>query len=453
MRPALGALVLCYVFSLGISNPLRNGHGRDTGHHVNIELYNGSEPTGAANRCEDEEGFDAVTLDQNGAMNFFKENFLWKGGSSSAVFVNESYPEVEGQIDGAFRMQRKTPEQHDRIFLLKGSKAWIYTDGKLEVDSPKLIGDLFPGVPEAIDAAVECHKEECQADSVIFFKDNVIFTYDSSTDKVKQKSWPKESPITFCTAALYWLGRHYCFQGTDFYRFDPVTGEMATGTYPKDARDYFIHCPGRHHGYEAAKNATLWSIKNRCNSRPYDDFTSDDDGHVYAFRSGWFFSLDRQRDGWHAWPLSHKWKGLHGVITTAFNWENKMYFVKDSLVYIYRVGQGYRLVAGYPKPLQEELGITGEGLDAAFTCPHSSQLYIIRGNKMRSLDLQLEQKTLSEESSIPHAHIDGAMCTSKGVFLFKDGDYYQYKDTAELATVSEVPAAQSIAKDFMACNN
>lgn len=432
---------------------MRNGHGRDTGHLAHFEFYNGSEPTGAPNRCEDEEGFDAVTMDQNGVMNFFKENFLWKGGSSAAVFVNESYPEVGGQIDDAFRIKKKKPEEHDRIFLLKENKVWIYTNGQLEADSPKLIADVFPGVPDDLDAAVECHKETCQAESVIFFKDNDIFVYDSSTNKVKQKSWPKNSPIQFCTAALNWMERHYCFQGIDFYRFDPVTEEVAPGTYPKDARDYFIQCKGRHHGYEAAKNATLWSIKNRCNSRPYDDFTSDDNGRVYAFRTGWYFRLDIHRDGWHAWPLSHTWKGLHGVITTAFNWENKMYFIKDSLVYIYRSGQGYRLIEGYPKPLQEELGITSEGLDAVFTCPHSSQLYIIRGNKMRSLDLQLEQKTLREETSIPHAHIDGAMCTSKGVFLFEAGNYYHYQDTNVLSTASEASTPHSIAKDFMACNN
>jgi len=44
-----------------------------------------------------------------------------------------------------------------------------------------------------------------------------------------------------CTSAFRWLEHYYCFHGNNFTRFHPVSGEV-TGTYPKDARHYFMRC-------------------------------------------------------------------------------------------------------------------------------------------------------------------------------------------------------------------
>lgn len=63
--------------------------------------------------------------------------------------------------------------------------------------------------------------------------------YDVSTKTVKTKSWPH---LPACTSALRWLEHYYCFHGNNFTRFNPISGEV-NGTYPKDARDYFMRCP------------------------------------------------------------------------------------------------------------------------------------------------------------------------------------------------------------------
>lgn len=69
--------------------------------------------------------------------------------------------------------------------------------------------------------------------------ENSVYLYDTRTKTVKTKVW---SHLPNCTSALRWLEHYYCFNGHNFTRFHPVTGAVV-GTYPKDARKYFMRCP------------------------------------------------------------------------------------------------------------------------------------------------------------------------------------------------------------------
>jgi hemopexin len=53
---------------------------------------------------------------------------------------------------------------------LQNDKVFSYHDQTLEAGNPKAFSEVFPGIPNHVDAAVECPKGECVRDTVIFFK-------------------------------------------------------------------------------------------------------------------------------------------------------------------------------------------------------------------------------------------------------------------------------------------
>uniref|UniRef100_A0A671NEX5 Hemopexin a n=1 Tax=Sinocyclocheilus anshuiensis TaxID=1608454 RepID=A0A671NEX5_9TELE len=201
-------LTLCLALSLNEPEP--EGHKHELHHGVKLD------------RCEGME-FDAVAVNEEGIPYFFKDN----------------------------------PDHHDHQFFFLH---------KLEKDYPKDISEIFLGIPDHLDAAVECPKPDCTDDTVIFFKGGEIYHFNMKTKKVDEKEF-KSMPN--CTGAFRYMDHYYCFHGHQFSKFDPVTGEVH-GKYPKETRDYFMRCP--HFG------------KEQCSRVHLDAITSDDNGSVYAFR-------------------------------------------------------------------------------------------------------------------------------------------------------------------------
>uniref|UniRef100_A0A8B9N6Q9 Hemopexin n=1 Tax=Accipiter nisus TaxID=211598 RepID=A0A8B9N6Q9_9AVES len=130
------------------------------------------------------------------------------------------------------------------VGCLQGEQVWAYFGGQLQPGFPRRIADEFPGVPGGLDAAVECHPEDCGGETILFFKGDTVYAFDLVLRVTKPRTWPGLGP---CDAALRWLERYYCLRGTNFQRFNPLTGEVHPG-YPRDLRDYFIPCPGRGEG-------------------------------------------------------------------------------------------------------------------------------------------------------------------------------------------------------------
>ncbi|XP_025033236.1 hemopexin [Python bivittatus] len=381
-------------------------------------------------------------------MLFFKGPSVWKGFLGDAEAIETSWPEFRGPVDAALRIHyHDHPGRlHDHVLLFKGDRVWAYGNGRLQLGYPKAIKEDFPGVPADLDAAVECHPKECPSEMVLFFKGPMVFAHDLRTKALTHRVWPA---VSWCSAAVRWLERYYCFQGIRFLRFDPLRGDVGAH-YPRDARDYFMRCPGRGHGKETWKNATLWAITDACSGRPFQAFSSDDSGRTYAFRGGQYFRVDSARDGLHAWLLNHTWPELQGQVDAAFSWADKLYLIQGSQVTIYRSAHGYSRLEGYPRPLLEELGVSRA--DAAFTCPHSWKLYIIQGNHLQQIDLQQSPRHPGPTRLLPHPHVDGAICTSEGVFLFIGAEFHQYRDVAQLSAATVPPPAQSTTAIFFRCS-
>nr|DBA32296.1 TPA: hypothetical protein GDO54_000098 [Pyxicephalus adspersus] len=281
MRVTITLCSLLCLLSLSTAYPILKGRHNDTGSNPFSPHDPSDNVTGMPDRCTGE-GFGAIMLDDRGVMHYFRGDSVWMGFQGPTQRINETFQGLTGPIDAAFRNHNhEHPLEHQRVYLFKGSQVWSYFEGKPVSGYPRPISEAFPGIPDDLDAAVECHKGECRTDSVLFFKGEKVYVYSPKEDPaVKQKTWTNLGP---CTAGVRWMEKYFCFNGINFTRFDPVTGERLSPR-PLDTRDYFVRCPGRGHAHTVRQNATLMSIKNRCSNRSFEAFSSDDNSKIYAFR-------------------------------------------------------------------------------------------------------------------------------------------------------------------------
>ncbi|XP_013866100.1 hemopexin [Austrofundulus limnaeus] len=418
------SLFLCLVFVLSEAAPVQDS----------------ANDAAVPDRCTGIE-FDAITPDEKGNTIFFKDGHIWKGFSGPAQLSSESFRELGGHVDAAFRMHnQENPDDHDHIYLFQNNQVFSYFNQNLEDGYPKEIQEDFPGVPGHLDAAVECPKGECITSSVLFFKGQDVYVYDLSTKTVKSKTW---SHLPGCTSVFRWLEHYYCFHGHNFTRFQPVTGEV-TGSYPKDARHYFMHCPNFGHGGNAAPL--------KCHNVKLDAATTDDAGRIYYFSGSIYMRLDTHRDGFHAFPITRGWKEVANGVDAVFSYADKVYMIKGDQVYIYKAGTHFTLIEGYPKPVREELGIEGH-VDAAFVCPTENTAHIIQGNTMRDVVLTATPRIIARDVPLPLSDIDAGLCGADGIKLFKGSQYYLYESPMILALSRIAPTPANITSAMMGCKD
>ncbi|XP_074427758.1 hemopexin [Larus michahellis] len=437
------AICLAWALALGCTHPLTHSKPEAAGEGPPHGAELPSNDTDLAELCADEGGFDAATLSENGSMLFFRGEEVWEisagGARPQRHPLAQAWPELGGPVDAALRLQRGGQRG---LYLFQGEQVWAYAGGQLLPGFPRRVGDEFPGVPGGVDAAVECHPEECGGDTVLFFKGDTVLAFDVTLGVTKARAWPALGP---CGAALRWLGRFFCLRGSSFRRFHPLSGEVPPG-YPRDLRRFFIPCAGPGHGH--GHNASWGDDGDRCSQAPFGALLSDDAGRVFAFRGNLSFQLETG-DGHHPWPLPHVWPGVEGGVDAAFAWDGRIYLLQGSRVWVFLSGRGHRPVLGYPRALQEELGVSRA--DAAFTCPGSVHLYVIAGDGVRRVDLTQTPRVAGEATSLPHDGVDGAMCTRDGVFLFRGADFYQYPGVTQLLGAQQPAPPQNIAARFFRC--
>ncbi|XP_024425095.2 hemopexin [Desmodus rotundus] len=447
---ALGLLGLCW--SLAIAHPVpptsAPGSGAEGGHRIKLN-------PDALELCSDGWSFDATTLSGNGTMLFFKGEYVWKGYQWARELISETQKDFTNSVDAAFRLG------HEDVFLIKGDKVWLYPPEKKEKEYPKLLQDEFPGIPSPLDAAVECHRGECKDEGILFFQGNHTWFWDLATKTKKKRDWPA---VGNCSSAFRWLGRYYCFRGNQFLRFNPVTGEVLP-RYPLDIRDYFIPCPGRGHGHRNTTghvNGTHsgYGIMRCSPNLVLSALLSDNHGATYAFSGSHYWRLDTSKDGWHSWPIVHQWPKGPSTVDATFSWDEKLYLVQGTQIYIFLTKGGYTLVDGYPKRLEKELGsphgISLEAVDAAFVCPGSSRLHIMAGPKLWWLDLKLGAQATWTELPWPHEKVDGALCVAKSLgpnscsangsslYLIHGSNLYCYSDVEQLSAAKVLPQPQRV---------
>uniref|UniRef100_A0A8C4R7A5 Hemopexin n=1 Tax=Eptatretus burgeri TaxID=7764 RepID=A0A8C4R7A5_EPTBU len=246
-----------------------------------------------------------------------------------------------------------------KTYVFQGDLVWRFVNFHLDQGYPREVSMEFPGVLTPLDAAVECPASECASDSVLFFKDSTMYRLDLNTNQIKEQAIPAKLPN--CNAAYRWLGRYYCFKGVKFYRFNPLTWQVPS-VYPKDAKNYFLHCPGTsHYGY--VHKGVIPSISNRCNKHPLDALANDPMGRRYAFRGPYYWRLDTSQANFpsyiHHWNITDTWQGFNGTVNAAFSWENNFYIISGNKLWNFKADVQFQLLPGSLNVLREICWSTG----------------------------------------------------------------------------------------------
>ncbi|XP_055764168.1 hemopexin-like [Salvelinus fontinalis] len=431
---------LCLCLALALSHAAPTLHDVMMADHDHDHHKDQAHPKANPDRCDGIE-FDAIAPDEKGHTFFFKGDHLWNGFTGPAQVSSAFFKELDhlGHVDAAFRMHNnEKPKDHDHIYFFLDDKVFSYYNHSLEDGYPKDIQLDFPGVPSHLDAAVECPKGECNSDSVLFFKGEVVYNYDIATQSIKERRW---AHLPNCTSAFRWLEQYYCFHGHNFTRFHPVSGEV-NRVYPKDARHYFMSCPNFGHGGEEKVP--------KCSEVTLDAITSDDSGKTYAFTGPIYMRLDTHRDGKHTFPIARTWKEVVSGVDAVFSYSDKIYIIKGDQVYIYKSAAPSTLIEGYPKSLKEELGIEGP-VNAAFVCTDHHIVHIIQGQKMQDIDLSATPRAVVREAPLPISGIEAGMCGPDGVKVYVGSVYYHYETPRLLAFSKMLPEPKKITPDMMGC--
>lgn len=390
---------------------------------------------------------DAVVVNEDGIPYFFEGHYLFKGFHGKAELANLSFAELDdhhhlGHVDAAFRMHYEdSPSDHDRIYLFLDHKVFSYYKHKLEDGYPKDISEVFPGIPDHLDAALVCPKPECDEDSVIFFKGDDIYHYNIRTKAVDKKEF-KSMPN--CTSAFRFMEHYYCFHGHMFSKFDPKTGEVH-GRYPKEARDYFMRC-------SKFSDNSDHGERERCSRVHLDAITSDDAGDIYAFRGHHFLHKDEGNDTVVADTIEASFKELHSEVDAVFSHDGHFYMIKDDNLYVYKVGEPHTHLEGYPKPVKEELGIEGP-IDAAFVCQGQDIVHIIKDRKIYDVDLKASPRAAANERPLTFERVDAAMCGPTGIKVFVGSHFYHYESVMNFVASRRLPEQHKVALEVFGCDH
>ncbi|XP_028992568.1 hemopexin [Betta splendens] len=449
-------LCLCLVLALSWADH-HEGHGKtgqaDKGHGEKGHVHKGPLPHGHdhtephPDRCKGIE-MDAATVNEEGIPYFFKNHTLFKGFRGKAEFANETFNELDehhhlGHVDAAFLMHNPDdPTHHDHIFFFLDTHVFSYYQHKLERGFPKLISQVFPGIPDHLDAAVECPKPECNEHSVIFFKGKDILHYNVKTKAVDKKTF---ASMPNCTSALRFTDHYYCFHGHQFSKFDPKTGAVH-GKYPKETRGSFTRCPKFGERSDPVE-------RERCSRVHLDAITSDDAGNIYAFRSHHFIQKNEGNDTLTVDTVENDFKELHSEVDAAFTYNGHLHMIKGDKFFVYKAGNPPTLVPGFPKALHNELGLNGP-IDAAFVCQDHHIAHVIKGTDVYDVELKAAPRTAKNKRPFSlFRKVNAAMCGPEGVTVIVGNHFYRFASTQLFVASRALPEQHKVSLELFGCDH
>ncbi|CAJ1079833.1 Hypothetical predicted protein [Xyrichtys novacula] len=438
MKLLVHTLCLCLALALAWADVLEENPHDDL-HHTDPH---GHPP----DRCEGIE-MDAATVNEAGVPYVFKGHSLFKGFHGEAEPTNETFTGHDdnfhlSHIDAAFHMHNEhNASEHDHTFIFSGPSVYRFHQHKLEEGYPKPISNEFHGIPDHLDAAVECPKGDCEDDLVIFFKGHEIFHFNINSKSVAVKEYES---MPNCTSAFRFMGNYYCFHGHMFSKFDPKTGEVH-GKYPKEARDFFMRC-------SKFSNESNHVERERCSRVPLDAITADSAGHIYAFRGHYFLRKDDANDTMTADTIGHLFKEVHSDVDAVFSHHNHLHMFKGENAYAYNVAEPHDHLDGNPKTVKEVLGLDGP-IDAAFIC-EGDIAHVIRGPNMISVDMKANPPAAVIEHPISiFKKVDAAMCHGGGLKVIVGNHFYHFDDPMGLVSATTAPEPHKVSMELFGCDH
>uniref|UniRef100_A0A8C7M617 Hemopexin n=1 Tax=Oncorhynchus kisutch TaxID=8019 RepID=A0A8C7M617_ONCKI len=318
-------------------------------------------------------------------------------GRASLVQLRSDDCHHLGHVDAAFRMHNK--EKSHRPF-----------PGTVNISD---VVDIHVNRKCVMDIKFPSLGVSCLA-YVFSLTGEEVYNYDIATESVKERQW---AHLPNCTSAFRWLEQYNCFYGHNFTRLHSVSGEV-NGVYPKDARHYFMTCPNFTFVFNCAHNSH--KTVSHFHLRP----TSS--GRIYMH-------LDTHNDGKHAFPIARTWKEVANGVDAVFSYSDKIYIIKGNQVYIYKSAAPSTLIEGYPKSLNEELGIEGP-VNAAFVC---TTCITLDGGTLT--DLSATSRAIARETPLPISSIKECVCSL-------------HQSTPSLLAFSRIrPEPNKIPPDMMGC--
>ncbi|XP_071792961.1 uncharacterized protein [Asterias amurensis] len=184
-----------------------------------------------------------------------------------------------GSFDTVFDWVRTvgTKKKYSSVFF-RGDTMWVYenTNGRVKYGDPRAISDMWTGVPNDLDAALQILPRSSTTDDLYFFKGNRYYQFDNINRHVMQldgrlisEGWPAKSssfpriPDNIDTAYFDKRdGNVYFFKGTLVYAYDMEAGGCCLNNYPMSISSAFIfrYEPG---GLPSYLNAAYYSIYSK----------------------------------------------------------------------------------------------------------------------------------------------------------------------------------------------
>jgi len=194
-------------------------------------------------KIPDKTMFDAAFVGGSGNryIYFFKGSKYWKYSLDKGT-VNNGYPKlikdvwdgIPNNLDAAFKREHTDPKKNNKIYFFKGSYAYKYgtnSDGDRGRIAKGKIKDWFKGVPNNIDA-VWSYLNSSMMETIVFFKNQKKYRYQSGEDI--EKKTIKSKPFKGKMDAVVRMPE----QNFIFYKQKYVKKINGRYTEPKQVSDY-----------------------------------------------------------------------------------------------------------------------------------------------------------------------------------------------------------------------